>query len=35
MKLYWDYIWLGEDEHYKVLCLETKNNDWELFKIKL
>ena len=35
MRLYWDYVWFGRNEYYKVLCLETKNNDWALFKLRV
>lgn len=35
MKLFWDDVWYGGDEHYKVLTLKTKNgNFYALIKIK-
>lgn len=35
MKFFWDYYWLGGDDHYKALCVKTKNNVYELFRLKV
>ena len=35
MKLYWEYVWYGGNEYYKMLCMEGKHNDWELIKFKI
>ena len=35
MRLYWDYVWYGGNEYYKVLCIETKYNSFELIRFKI
>lgn len=34
MKVYWENVWYGRKKHYKMLCLETKNNTWGLLKVR-
>lgn len=34
IKFYWDYYTLDGENYYKGFCMETKNNIYEMFRIK-
>jgi hypothetical protein len=34
IKFYWDYYTLDGENYYKGFCIETKNNIYEVFRVK-
>lgn len=35
MKIYWDYYTLDGETYRKGFCIETKNNIYEVFSVKV